>query len=85
MRSVAILRKAHLVFYSSKEPQLVKRVKDLFHGMGFGNGIAFKERNVNSTKPLCIPKGTDTWESIGLEPATLEQVSFFNSSLVCSG
>lgn len=85
IRSIALLQKAHLVFYSSKEPPLVKRVKDLFHSMGFGNGVVFKERNVNSTKPLCIPKGTDTWESIGLELANWEQVSRFNSLLVYTG
>lgn len=85
IRSVALLQKAHVLFYSSKEPQLVKRVKDLFHGIGFGNGLMFKEKNNSYTKPLCIPKGCDTWESIGLEFANWEQVSFFKSSFVFTG
>lgn len=79
IRSVALFQKAHLLFYTSKEPQLVKRVKDVFHGMGFGNGIVFKEKNVSSTKPLYIPKGSDSWESIGLEFTSWEQVSVVNS------
>lgn len=81
IRSVALLQNAHLLSYSSKEPQLVKRFKDLFHGIGFGNGVVFKDKNVSSTKPLCIPKGSDSWESIGIGMAKWEQVSFLVNSI----
>ncbi|CAG9578773.1 unnamed protein product [Danaus chrysippus] len=42
--------------------------------MGFGNGVSMKEKNTNYTKPLSIPKGQDTWESIGIPQSTLDQI-----------
>lgn len=75
LRSVALLQNAHLLFYSQKEAQLVKKSKEVFYNMGFGNGIPLREKNTNYTKPLMIPKGkTDNWESIGVPVSTLEQV-----------
>lgn len=75
MRSVALLFNASIVFYSSKEPSLVRRAKELLHGIGFGNGVPNKERMFNFSKPLIIPKGTDSWDNIGVTASTLEQVS----------
>lgn len=72
-----MLSNAHLMFYSSKEPQLVRRAKDMLLNIGFGNGIPIKEKNTNFTKPLFIPRGTDSWENIGVAPSTVEQVSGF--------
>lgn len=79
LRSFVLLNNAHLLFYSSKEPQLLRRAKDMLFNIGFGNGIPVKEKNTNYTKPLFILKDSDTWESIGVPPSTLEQVSFWLS------
>ena len=75
IRSFALLNHAHLMFYSSKEPQLLRRAKDMLFNIAFGNFIPIKEKNTNFTKPLSIPKDSDTWESIGVAPSTIEQVS----------
>lgn len=74
MRSMAVLYNAHLLFYTNKEPQLVRKAKDMFYNIGFGNGIPFREKNTNYTKPLMIPRGSDNWDSIGVPASTLEQV-----------
>lgn len=79
LRSFALLNHAHLLFYSSKEPQLLRRAKDMLFNIAFGNCIPIKEKNTNYTKPLFIPKDSDTWESIGVAPSTIEQVSFVAS------
>ncbi|XP_026752227.2 cytoplasmic dynein 2 light intermediate chain 1 [Galleria mellonella] len=82
LRSVALIYNAHLLFYSSKEPQLVKRAKELFHNIGFGIFTSFKDRNTNSAKPLVISKKTDSWESIGLPTSTLEQIKMRHLSRI---
>ncbi|CAH4037755.1 unnamed protein product [Pieris brassicae] len=74
LRSVAFLYKAHLIFYSQNEAPLVKKAKDMFYGMGFGNGISLKDKNSNYLKPLIIPKGVDSWENIGVSPSNLGQI-----------
>ncbi|CAK1601068.1 unnamed protein product [Parnassius mnemosyne] len=74
IRSVALIHNAHILFYSSKEPQLVRKAKEILHNAGFGNGVVIKEKNTNNTKPLSIPKGFDSWESIGVPRSTMEQV-----------
>ncbi|XP_022122812.2 cytoplasmic dynein 2 light intermediate chain 1 [Pieris rapae] len=74
LRSVALLYKAHLIFYSLNEAPLVKKAKDMFYGMGFGKGISLKDKNTNYIKPLIIPKGSDSWENIGVSPANLDQI-----------
>ncbi|KAM3964173.1 cytoplasmic dynein 2 light intermediate chain 1 [Aphomia sociella] len=74
IRSIALIHNAHLLFYSSKEPQLAKRAKELLHNIGFGNFQSLKEKNTNFTKPLIISKGTDNWESIGIPTSTMEQI-----------
>ncbi|XP_028161288.1 cytoplasmic dynein 2 light intermediate chain 1 [Ostrinia furnacalis] len=74
LRSVALLFKGHIVFYSSKEPNLVRRAKDILHGIGFGNGVPNKDKIFSFTKPLMIPKGTDSWDNVGVTASTLEQV-----------
>ncbi|CAF4847723.1 unnamed protein product [Pieris macdunnoughi] len=74
LRSVAFLYKAHLIFYSQNEAPLVKKAKDMFYGMGFGKGISLKDKNTNYLKPLIIPKGTDSWENIGVSPENLDQI-----------
>ncbi|CAH0406992.1 unnamed protein product [Chilo suppressalis] len=73
LRSVALLLNAHLLFYSSKDAQLIKRTKDLLHYLGFGSNITSKDKNINFMKPLNIPKGVDSWESIGVPPSTFDQ------------
>lgn len=62
------------MFYSAKEPQLVKRAKEMLYSIGFGNGYNTKEKNTNFAKPLVIPKGTDSWDSIGVAPSTMDKV-----------
>ncbi|KAI5638857.1 cytoplasmic dynein 2 light intermediate chain 1 [Phthorimaea operculella] len=84
LRSMALLHNAHLLFYSSKEPQLVKRAKDIFFGIGFGHGVPTKEKVTNITKPLMIPKGTDSWENIGVAKCSLEQVKARHISRIAS-
>ncbi|XP_049868131.1 cytoplasmic dynein 2 light intermediate chain 1 [Pectinophora gossypiella] len=84
IRSVALLHDAHLLFYSSKEPQLARRAKELFYGIGFGNGVLFKERNSNFIKPMVIPRNTDSWEHIGVAKCTLEQVKARHISRIAS-
>ncbi|XP_013142796.1 PREDICTED: cytoplasmic dynein 2 light intermediate chain 1 [Papilio polytes] len=74
LRCVALINDAHLIFYSSKEPQLMRRVKEMLHNAAFGNGVVIKEKNVNLNKPLIIPKGFDSWESIGIPKSTMDQV-----------
>ncbi|KAJ8730812.1 hypothetical protein PYW08_002225 [Mythimna loreyi] len=74
IRSVALLKRAHLLFYSSKEPPLLRRARDLLFNVAFGGGVPIREKNTNYTKPLFIPKDSDTWESIGVAPSTIEQV-----------
>ena len=74
IRSFALVYNANIFFYSSKEAQLVRRAKDIFHNIGFGGGVALKEKCVNYNKPLLIAKGTDSWDSIGLPACTIEQV-----------
>lgn len=49
----------------------------MLFNIAFGNNIPVKEKNMNYTKPLFIPKGSDTWESIGVPPSTMEQVSTY--------
>ncbi|XP_032515235.2 cytoplasmic dynein 2 light intermediate chain 1 isoform X1 [Danaus plexippus] len=74
MRSFALISNGNLLFYSSKEPQLVRRAKEMFFNMGFGNGVSLKEKNTNYSKPLSISKGQDTWENIGIPQSTLDQI-----------
>ncbi|KAL4715535.1 hypothetical protein ACJJTC_009161 [Scirpophaga incertulas] len=74
LRSIAVLLEAHLMFYSSKETSLGRRAKEMLHGLSFGNGISLKEKITHVNKPLSIPKGSDTWDSIGVQPSTLEQI-----------
>ncbi|CAG4971357.1 unnamed protein product [Parnassius apollo] len=74
IRSVALINDAHILFYSSKEPLLVRKAKEILHNAGFGNGVVIKEKNTNNTKPLSIPKGSDSWESIAIPRSTMEQV-----------
>ncbi|XP_030037832.1 cytoplasmic dynein 2 light intermediate chain 1 [Manduca sexta] len=74
LRSVAILQNAHLLFYSSKDSALLKYTKDMLNNIGFGNGIPFKEKNINFMKPLIVPKGSDNWESIGISSSTFDEV-----------
>lgn len=77
IRSFALLHHAHLMFYSSKDPQLMRRAKDMLFNVAFRNSNPIKEKNTNYTKPLSIPKDSDTWESIGVAPSTVEQVSLY--------
>ncbi|KOB67113.1 Uncharacterized protein OBRU01_20374 [Operophtera brumata] len=74
IRSMAMIYKAHVLFYSSKEPALVRRAKETLQNSAFGNGIVFKEKNSNFTKPLLIPVGSDSWESIGLKVRHLSRI-----------
>ncbi|XP_075974118.1 cytoplasmic dynein 2 light intermediate chain 1 [Anticarsia gemmatalis] len=82
LRSFALLTNAHLTFYSSKEPQLLRRAKDMLFSIGFGNGIPVKDKNTNYAKPLFIPKGSDTWESIGVPSSTMDQVKIRHLSKI---
>ncbi|CAB3223565.1 unnamed protein product [Arctia plantaginis] len=84
IRSFVLLNNAHLLFYSLKEPQLLRRAKDMLFNVGFGNGIPVKEKNTNFTKPLFIPQGSDTWESLGVPPSTMEQVKMRHLSRIPS-
>lgn len=63
LRFVAHIYCSTLVFYSSKDPTLVKRVKDILNHYGFGSQIG---RNIvqDYNKPLIIPAGTDCLENI---------------------
>lgn len=63
------------MFYSSKEPILIKRAKDMFNNVAFGNCIPFKDKNTYYTKPLVILNGSDSWESLGTPVLTLQQVN----------
>ncbi|XP_050674006.1 cytoplasmic dynein 2 light intermediate chain 1 [Leptidea sinapis] len=74
IRSIALLYNAHVIFHSTKEPPLLRRSKEVFYSMGFGKGITLKDRNINFTKPLIIPKGSDTWENIGIPVSNLDQI-----------
>ncbi|CAK1540494.1 unnamed protein product [Leptosia nina] len=74
LRSIAVIYRAHVVFYSHKEATLVRRLKELCYGMAFGKGFSLKEKNTNLSKPLVIPKGTDSWENIGVPISTLTQI-----------
>ncbi|XP_063392080.1 cytoplasmic dynein 2 light intermediate chain 1 [Cydia fagiglandana] len=74
MRSVALATHSHLIFYSSKEPQLVKRAKEILYNIGFGSGFHTKEKNTNFSKPLFIPKGSDSWENIGVPKSTMDMI-----------
>ncbi|XP_068632662.1 cytoplasmic dynein 2 light intermediate chain 1 [Battus philenor] len=74
IRSVALINNAHVVFYSSKDVHLVRKTKEILHNAGFGCGVVIKEKNINYTKPLAIPKGFDSWESIGVPVSKLEEV-----------
>uniref|UniRef100_A0A2A4IS59 Dynein light intermediate chain n=1 Tax=Heliothis virescens TaxID=7102 RepID=A0A2A4IS59_HELVI len=82
LRSFALLNHAHLLFYSSKEPQLLRRAKDMLFNIAFGNCIPIKEKNTSYSKPLFIPKDSDSWESIGVTPSTLEQVKMRHTSRI---
>ncbi|XP_013175291.1 PREDICTED: cytoplasmic dynein 2 light intermediate chain 1 [Papilio xuthus] len=84
LRCVALINNAHLIFYSSKEPQLMRRVKEMLHNAAFGNGVVIKEKNVNFIKPLAIPKGLDSWESIGIPKSTMDQARLLQVSRVLS-
>ncbi|XP_069356172.1 cytoplasmic dynein 2 light intermediate chain 1 isoform X2 [Maniola hyperantus] len=84
LRSMAVLYNAHLLFYTNKEPQLVRKAKDVFYNIGFGNGIPFREKNTNYTKPLMIPRGSDNWDSIGVPESTLEQINMRHLSRIPS-
>lgn len=53
----------------------MRRVKEMLHNAAFGNGVVIKEKNVNLNKPLIIPKGFDSWESIGIPKSTMDQAS----------
>ncbi|CAG9135282.1 unnamed protein product [Plutella xylostella] len=84
LRSVAVLLKGNLIFFSSKEQPLVRRVKEVFHGIGFGNGFPVKDKVSNFNKPIYIPKGLDSWENIGIAPSTMEQIKARHLSMVPS-
>ncbi|XP_045768832.1 cytoplasmic dynein 2 light intermediate chain 1 isoform X2 [Maniola jurtina] len=84
LRSMAVLYNAHLLFYTNKEPQLVRKAKEVFYNIGFGNGIPFREKNTNYTKPLMIPRGSDNWDSIGVPSSTLEQIKMRHLSRIPS-
>lgn len=76
IRSVALIFNTYLLFYSYKESHLLRKAKEMFYTIGFGTGVPLKEKNTNYAKPLIIPKGSDSWDSIGVSASTLEQVSF---------
>ncbi|KAF9418695.1 hypothetical protein HW555_004523 [Spodoptera exigua] len=82
LRSIALLNHAHLLFYSSKEPQLLRRAKDMLFNIGFGNCVPIKEKNTNYTKPLFISKDSDNWESMGIPASTIDQVKVRHMSRI---
>ncbi|CAH2108255.1 unnamed protein product [Euphydryas editha] len=82
IRSVALICNAYLIFYSSKESQLLRKAKEMFYTIGFGTSVPLKEKNTNFAKPLIIPKGSDSWESIGVSASTLEQVKLRHLSRI---
>ncbi|XP_050347215.1 cytoplasmic dynein 2 light intermediate chain 1 [Nymphalis io] len=84
MRSVALIHNANLLFYSLKESNLVRKAKDMFYTIGFGNNVPLKEKNTNYMKPLIIPKGSDSWESIGVPESTLDHVKARHLSRITS-
>ncbi|XP_053613055.1 cytoplasmic dynein 2 light intermediate chain 1 [Plodia interpunctella] len=82
LRSVSLIYSAHLLFYSSKDPYLVKRGKEILHNMCFGNFSSFKEKNTNFGKPLMVAKGADSWENIGVPKSTIEEVKMRHLSRI---
>lgn len=56
-------------------------MKDILYCFGFKDNYEFKDKSTNYTKPLLIPKGTDTWEHIGLQPMTIEEVSILSRTI----
>lgn len=71
---MALLKNCHLFYYSSKEQPLLRRAKEILNGFAFGNGLPLKDKVSGLSKPLFIPKGTDSWGSIGLNDCSLNQV-----------
>lgn len=84
IRSLAIIHNAHVIFYSSKETQLLRRVKEILYNVGFGSCLVIKDKNTHFTKPLSIPKGKDSWENIGIAPSTLDKVKIRHLSRIAS-
>ncbi|XP_072939198.1 cytoplasmic dynein 2 light intermediate chain 1 [Epargyreus clarus] len=82
IRSVALIFGANVIFYSSKDPQQLRKAKEMLHNIGFGNGIPLKDRHINISKPIVIPKNTDTWESVGVPESNTEQVKMRHISRI---
>ncbi|XP_050441539.1 cytoplasmic dynein 2 light intermediate chain 1 [Adelges cooleyi] len=63
LRYVAHTYGASLLFYSTNEAILVKRAKEVLSHYGFGTSYS-KNYVQDSNKPLFIPAGTDSFDSI---------------------
>ncbi|KAJ0175594.1 hypothetical protein K1T71_008753 [Dendrolimus kikuchii] len=84
IRGLGILHNASVLFCSNKEQQLLRRAKEMLYNIGFGNNATIKDKNTNYTKPLSIPKGSDSWESIGIAPSTLDKLKIRHISRIAS-
>nr|XP_026501507.1 cytoplasmic dynein 2 light intermediate chain 1 [Vanessa tameamea] len=84
MRSVSLVYNANLLFYSLKESNLLRKAKEMLYTIGFGNNVPLKDKNTNYMKPLVIPKGSDSWESIGVSESTLEHIKARHLSRISS-
>ncbi|XP_054276371.1 cytoplasmic dynein 2 light intermediate chain 1 [Macrosteles quadrilineatus] len=76
LRYISHILCATLVFYSSKDAALAKRVKDALNHLGFG-APPMKTVCQDYNKPICIPSGSDLLESIegvGATKASLDKV-----------
>ncbi|KAK6636316.1 hypothetical protein RUM43_009975 [Polyplax serrata] len=71
LRRVAHSLAASLFFYSDKDANLVKKLKDIFHHHGFG-GSQWKGCSTDYNKPLLIPYGADSFSQLEINVKTLK-------------
>ncbi|XP_055902118.1 cytoplasmic dynein 2 light intermediate chain 1 [Eupeodes corollae] len=77
LRSMAHVLGASLLFYSNKMPKLSKTLRDTMSHLGYGSPTQpFRIFNVDYNEPLSVWFGSDSWDRIGSNPISIEQIGW---------
>lgn len=74
LRGVALLRSAHLIFYSHEIPALVKRFGELLNSIIWTSGNSRAALSKDYHTPLYITPSSDSWSDLGINECSLEQL-----------
>jgi len=75
LRFVAHYFGAHLIFSSYKNETTINRLKLLLNHLLLDDSFTIKQPQIDHLKPLFVPCGTDTMESIGLPPLSSSELN----------